>query len=568
MRKKRIIREAISDYISPDEIRKAKEMYGANASSFLSSLASMRRRGKQIDLDQFSDQFAQASGIRPREQTKERKAPPEKRRPDTSRLKKSKKPEQKKQPRSPSVDTSRLRRKSAPQVQKGTLFQQSPQVQQMVQAPQATQPPGYVPQPPQLNLAPAGPAQLPQIPSPVVQDPFAGVAPRSDVSDQRVPLPPVEQRRAQMGEQPHDPFQDELARKRRRKNVSQASLANTQRVVPEGTNKMQKKIKNILLYEVRRAKTKRILKEQIREQKKVQELAMYYLLEGPGTSVWQKIKDAGSSFMGGMMGKSAPQAQRAGATQVDDRRKQVIQAIEKAIKDAEAQSRKFKSEILKSVQLMSDYHDAVMNAYSVYSRFANSLGPAGMQLNRQINDMLEALEDDLMSEVSQIEAMFKAAKKKDVSLDDMLKKHKTRMGEKREKEADASARMASSYGVTDEKMPSKMRLPKVDVPFRGKDPDETDASLERIKGKDQDTLKHYEDQLKDVQDAFEQTSKDLFKRLMKTKDPEEKKGITRQMYDLTKSKLERERDLKKMMSGIGIRSKAGMTALRNARKGK
>ena len=306
---------------------------------------------------------------------------------------------------------------------------------------------------------------------------------------------------------------------------------------------MSKKFDRIIREEVRRFKTKKILKEQLNEQRQVQYMAVIMLTEGPMSNVWQGLKDAGSSALSALGGLSRG-SQKAGASAHSERSSKAVQMMEKAIKDAESQRRKFNSQVMKSAQIMSAYHDSVVNLNQLYGKLATALGPAAMQVDRQVADMVKALEDDLVSEVSQIEAMFKSLKNTDVSLDKMLGSHKKEMGRKREGEADASARMRSDYGRTNEKMPSKMKLPKVDVPHRSKDPNERHARRKRIEAGDKEIQQRYDDEMGEIQKAYEETSKELFKRLMKAKDPEEKSELTKQMYDLTKQKVEREKELK------------------------
>lgn len=347
-------------------------------------------------------------------------------------------------------------------------------------------------------------------------------------------------------------------------------------------NKAQLKeaVRNIVIQEQKRKSGIKILKEELKCQLKIRNRAKYLLSEGPMSNVWQKLKTAGSAVGNKIAGFGQDLSADSGQNAISDQQRQVMQGITKAVSKAHQQRQKFNSQVLKSAEVMNQYHEAVLRAFELYKQYGNMLGIAGQQVNRQINDLIEALQEDLMSEVSQIEAMIKSLGKKDNSIDSMLKTHKEKSAEKAEAEADLNpasvsrARHDLMMGPKGEKLPAKFTsmgnvrpqsTPKSENPKKVKK--DTDAdSLERIKLGDQSVFKDYEEKKKEMDDIYDEMMKDLTGRIYKSKDKEEKRNLMNQMYDLAKSKKERDKEIESKLKGIGIRSKAGKTALKNSMK--
>lgn len=365
--------------------------------------------------------------------------------------------------------------------------------------------------------------------------------------------------------------------------------------------KVKNKIESIVIQEAKKKIARKILQEQIDLQVETRRHAVKLLVEMP--DVWSKIKAAGSAAAA-LPGKARGWLKGADVTGQDamaQRREQMVQKvgqmIEKRLRQAEQERRKFNSNILKTTQIMNAYHNSVMQAFAAYKQYEDTLGPQGMEFNRQINKALEDLEQDLMAEISHISKMLQNVGAKDDSLDARLQQYDERSAEMREKEASLNAPGPSSFrkdmGYGDKAKADRQSVhqdfakdvranrlrdqaradaakkqPKVTISSSGKGPkeeDETDKSLTRIKLNDKATYKKIKAQLDDIEEAYQDLSKDLTKRTLgKNVSPEERKNILNQMMNLIKSRKEKEKELMRTMKGLGIRSKAGMTALGNA----
>lgn len=410
--------------------------------------------------------------------------------------------------------------------------------------------------------------------------------------------------------------------------------------------KLNNKVKNLIIEERNRRLAKRILKEQIQLQIETRKTAAKLLVEMP--SVWNKIKSAGSAVArwagGGVRG-----ADLVGQDPMALRREEMVkkagQEIQKRLRQAEQERRKFNSNTLKSAEMAKTYHNAVIQAFAWYKRYEDTLGPQGMEFNRQINVAIEALEQDLMAEIKNISAMLRSIKKKDQELDlnAMLKAHEEQNAEKMNKQAEIDAPGPSSFkklgvGYGDEYNARKAQRQGVHQDFlkdlnserdtqaakaadaqkgnatissgSGKSLEDQGADLVRQinkKGISKEEKKKLEKKLMDVTKKRHEMSKpgetenerlaqsimkwdrigynqheaesadvdeiykellnDLTKRLMDTSiSKEERKNLIGQIRDLKGSRKEKQEELKRYMSGHGIRSKAGMTALRNSIK--
>lgn len=326
--------------------------------------------------------------------------------------------------------------------------------------------------------------------------------------------------------------------RRRKKQMAEQKIKNK--------TQLKRAVRNAVIREHNKKLVKKVLQKQIQEQVFVKKTAEKLLQEG----IWDRIKAAGSAVgeKMGLGGQSDVMGQGDMAQRREQQIKKVTTAIDQALKKAGQQRQKFNSQVLKSAEMMNAYHTSVMRAFELYKRFEDILGPAGMQVNRQINDVLEALEEDLMSEISQIEAMLKSVGEKDQSIDSRLKTHKEKAEEKREKEAEASARMRSDTGMTGEKMPMKMKMAKAPHKKAVGGEKEDSTPEQRVKAVDTASKKKMEDDLKEIQDTFDEFSKDLTKRILKAKGKEEKSNLMRQLMDLTKSKKDREKEIREKYS--------------------
>lgn len=329
---------------------------------------------------------------------------------------------------------------------------------------------------------------------------------------------------------------------------------------------------NIILAEQKKRILKKVLKEQLSEQISVGNHAIHLLNEGPLSNVWGSIKSAGSAVgLPGMKNLGQDAAKNDQAQRVKD----AINGLTKIISKAHQQRQKWNGQMLKSAEMMSQYHDAVVQAYELYKQHSAMLGPAGEQVSNQINGIIDDLQNDLMSEVSQIQAMIKSLGKKDVSLDQMLKTHQQDAEMKREREADlnpagvtSSQRSMPSMRAGEPTPKEKLRKlrPQSDAkeePRKSKK-EEAKEQTSRVQASDQKAYQNYETARDEIEKGYNELSKDLTTRALRAKTKEERSSIVRQMYDLIKSKKERIEELENSLKGIGIRSKAGRTAAKKA----
>lgn len=377
-------------------------------------------------------------------------------------------------------------------------------------------------------VSPGSPVQMPNLPPPRTLDPQHQVS--LDVTAQQL----------QNSEQ-SDPFSQRLQKKR---NRDAQALAPTQQIPVLQRNMQQMEHRVIrnkkqlreatyraYVKETNSRKTKRVIKEHLTIQLEACDTALV-LLEG----VWDAIKSKiglGADVAGKVGGAYQGLSGDAVATARDQKVAKIIAAVEKEIKAATSERQKFNSQILKSAQMMNAYNDSVMKAFSIYKRFEDVLGPAGMQVNRQINNVLEALEEDLMSEVSQIQAMLSRIGKKDQSLDDRMKTHKEKAEMKREKEADIAGPKMSSFrraGAT-----------------AGADPKDRARDLRgkaEAKPEIPTSPKEQTQRVKQTDDEARKEAQRLTTAILKSQDKAERSKLTQELYNQVKK-----------MKGLGMRSK-------------
>lgn len=192
-----------------------------------------------------------------------------------------------------------------------------------------------------------------------------------------------------------------------------------------------------------------VLKENIVEQIKVRNLTEHYLNEGPMASVWQGIKQAGTSAVDRLTGKSVTKdAQNVG---VGENTKKLGQELTKMIGKVNQMRHKFNSSILKNAEAVSQYHDLVQNLWQAYNQNLQVLGPFASQLQRQVQDAVGNFHYDLTSEKEQIDSFLNSLK--DVkpgnraatgTSETLGRQARATAQEKRSAEADASQRMTGT----------------------------------------------------------------------------------------------------------------------------
>lgn len=542
--KKRSIKEAISQTITPQEKQALAFVDDPGIrQSLMSLMDGMRSKGKKIDLASAANQLSQVLQMRGHQVH-----------PDLTRL-----------------------------VNRPTNVPKPPQFMQMAKpAQRITPPPGFnnLPVAKISKELPPHAGTLEQTASKIAELEAQGA--RDQEAEFQRSLQRKNKRKQQPGQIPvtgsNTPVN--VNRKSYEPEAFEKTMYGTKREnkMIKSKNQLKEAVRATIISEMRRQAAKRILTEEIRAQAILHETAVYLLTEGPLSNVWQGIKSAGSSALGAMGYKGA--AQNAAKTDQQQRAREVVNSLTKTISKVHQQRQKWNSQILKSAEMMSQYHDAVVGAYELYKKYQGFLGPAGNEVNRQINELVDALQKDLMSEVSQIQAMLKSLGKKDVSLDDMLKQHQSDAEEMREREADLNPAGVTSFQRT---MPSvrggeptareRMRrirpetMPKDEPAPKSQKDAKKQADREmtlRVQKGDQKAFSNFEDEMEEIERTYKEMTDDLAKRALKTTDKNERRAIVRQMYDLAKSKKEREKELKDKLKGIGIRSKAGMTAAKKA----
>ena len=153
----------------------------------------------------------------------------------------------------------------------------------------------------------------------------------------------------------------------------------------------------------------RIVKEQLNEQAKVLGLTKSLLTEGPLSSMWQGLKGAGRGLVGGAKGavQGAQQAMAQGAAQ--DQGKQAQKTVIQALKTVEKTRGKFNQETMKSADLVSQYHDAVVNLVNVLNQVKGMVGPMELaQLKNDVDQSVGQLYNDLVIEKQGVEGFLKS----------------------------------------------------------------------------------------------------------------------------------------------------------------
>lgn len=310
---------------------------------------------------------------------------------------------------------------------------------------------------------------------------------------------------------------------------------------------LQKAVSKALVKEQKIRKSKGVIKEELRKQLKVKMLAESYLNEMNGlSSVWQGMKSAGNAFadklgLGGMT-KQAGMSDAEKAHQ--EKVKKIQDYINSAIKKAEQARQKFNGQILKNQQMLEDYYKSVMAANQVYGQFVGTLGAAGQEPNRRIDELVNNLRNDLMSEIDQIKTMFDNWNLGDVdkSLDKMHKNYKAEREEERSRSSAPLAKPGRPYragplGPTgEEQIKAKAEYSK-----------SPQGTLRRLKGNaepkpDEKKLPtrvadvggkfvpgDVHKRVSDTDSEYKATDKKLIQMLMQATDPEERKRLAQRL---------------------------------------
>ena len=171
-------------------------------------------------------------------------------------------------------------------------------------------------------------------------------------------------------------------------------------------------MKEAVLASKKKVFVEQVVAKTIKEQVEVRNLAHFYLTEGPLSAMWQGAKNVGRGLAGGAQqaiqgaAQGAQQAMSQGREQ--DQTKQAQKVAQDALKAVSKAKDKFSQETLKSSNLTSQYHDAVMNlATQVIPQLKGVLpAPALMQLKDQIDQAVGQLHYDLSSEKEGIDTFL------------------------------------------------------------------------------------------------------------------------------------------------------------------
>jgi hypothetical protein len=155
-----------------------------------------------------------------------------------------------------------------------------------------------------------------------------------------------------------------------------------------------------------------LVKEQLSEQVKVRNLTENLLTEGPLSAVWQGVKDVGRGVTGGAKAAAQGAQQAIAQGAVKDQAKQAQKAVMQAMKTVEKARGKFNQETMKSADLISQYHDSVVNLVNVHSSVGGRLGPMEMnQLKNDVNQSVGQLYNDLSTERQGIDGFLRSLQK-------------------------------------------------------------------------------------------------------------------------------------------------------------
>lgn len=175
---------------------------------------------------------------------------------------------------------------------------------------------------------------------------------------------------------------------------------------------LKESVKRAILIHKQRSYLQEVVRQTLAEQVRVRNQAHYLLTEGPMGGIWQGIKGAIQGAGAGRRGTDQTAFQ--GATQGFAQGKAQSQAaseLSKAMKQVSSHKQKFNSQILKNVEVMNQYHDAVVQALQIYKQVQPALGPHAEKMGQEIAQMLGQLHYDLESEKEQLDQFLGDLKK-------------------------------------------------------------------------------------------------------------------------------------------------------------
>lgn len=145
----------------------------------------------------------------------------------------------------------------------------------------------------------------------------------------------------------------------------------------------------------RKKYAKKVIRENMKEQRKVAYLIETILEQGQNSGIWGGIKGAiGSAAQAFGIGQS---------TAKDTGMQQAQNELVKGIKQAQSVRQKFNSQIMKNAELVNQYHDSVMGVLQVFQQVGQALGPNAQKIGEEINQLLGQFHRDLESEKQGIE---------------------------------------------------------------------------------------------------------------------------------------------------------------------
>lgn len=152
--------------------------------------------------------------------------------------------------------------------------------------------------------------------------------------------------------------------------------------------------KRAVIIAERKRYAKKVIKENIKQQKRVSRL-IETILEQEQGGIWSGIKGAiGSAAQAFGIGQS---------TAKDTGMQQAQTELIKGIKQAQSVRQKFNSQIMKNAELVNQYHDSVMGVLQVFQQVGQALGPNAQKIGEEINQLLGQFYRDLESEKQGIE---------------------------------------------------------------------------------------------------------------------------------------------------------------------
>lgn len=162
-------------------------------------------------------------------------------------------------------------------------------------------------------------------------------------------------------------------------------------------------VKNTVVLAERKRYAKAVIKEHVKEQRRVSRLIESIIKEQENAGIWGGIKNAiGSAAQAFGIGQS---------TAKDTGMQQAQNELVKGIKQAQSVRQKFNSQIMKNAELVNQYHDSVMGVLQVFQQVGQALGPNAQKIGEEINQLLGQFHRDLESEKQGIDTYLQSLTK-------------------------------------------------------------------------------------------------------------------------------------------------------------